>query len=416
MTTVIRCGRLFTGTGEDVVGGTTVVIENGRIAGVERGLSAGPKGAEVIDASRHFVMPGMIDSHLHIMGANTNDFLRERFAVPSGLSLLRASRHIETLLAAGVTTVRDCGGLHALNLKRAVREGVIPGPRIVAAGYVLTQTFGHADDHYLPIDWIDQRKTGRGYSLVCDGADECRKATRHALREGADFIKICTSGGIMSALDTPEHVQFDIPEIEAIVGSARDGLTFVASHAQNDIAIRNAILGGCRTIEHGFGIGDRTIELAKERGTIFVPTLGLDRAIIDGGVAAGFESWAVDKMIAYWEIEIDHTRRLYERGVTMAIGSDFLGSPLSRMGRNARELALLSEYCGLEPRDILVAATRNGAAACGLERETGTIEAGKSADLVIVDGDPLASVAILEDQAAIKGVLKEGKVAVNRGL
>ena len=416
MTTVIRCGQLFTATGEDVISGATVVIENGRIAGVERGLASGPKGAEVIDASKYFVMPGMIDSHLHLMGANTNDFMRERFAVPSGLSLLRASRHIEALLGAGFTTVRDCGGLHALNLRRAITEGVIPGPRIVAAGHVLTQTFGHADDHYLPIEWVDHRATGRGYTLVCDGVDECRKATRHALREGADFIKICTSGGIMSALDTPEHVQFGIPEIEAVVASARDGLTFVASHAQNDTAIRNAILGGCRTVEHGFGIGDETIRLARERGTIFVPTLGLDRAIIDGGVAAGFEGWAVDKMISCWEIEIEHTRRLYESGVTMAIGSDFLGSPLSRMGQNARELSLLAQYCGLEPRDILIAATRNGAAACALEREIGTIEAGKSADLVIVDGDPLASVSILEDWAAIKGVLKEGKVASNRGL
>ena len=416
MTTVIRCGRLFTATGEDVIGGATVVIENGRIAGIDRGLTAGPKGAEVIDASKRFVMPGMIDSHLHILGATTNDFFRERFAVPNGLSLIRASRQIEGLLAAGFTTVRDCGGTHALHLKRAIREGLIQGPRIVAAGYVLSQTFGHGDDHYLPVEWVDFRKTGRGFSLLCDGADECRKAARHALRDGADFIKICTSGGIMSALDTPEHVQFGIPEIEAVVESARDALTFVASHAQNDTAIRNAIVGGCRTIEHGFGVSDETIELARERGTIFVPTLGLDRAIIDGGIAAGFESWAVDKTVAYWEIEIDHTRRLYQQGVTMAIGSDFLGSPLSRMGRNARELTLLAEYCGLDPRDILIAATRNGAAACGLERETGTIEAGKSADLVIVDGDPLASIAVLEDPASIKGVLKDGKVSVNRGL
>ena len=204
--------------------------------------------------------------------------------------------------------------------------------------------------------------------------------------------------------------------LKAVVDEAKRSHKYVLAHAYTADAIRRCMEAGIRTIEHGFGVSDETIELAKERGTIFVPTLGLDRAIIDGGIAAGFESWAVDKMVAYWEIEIDHTRRLYQQGVTMAIGSDFLGSPLSRMGRNARELSLLAEYCGLDPRDILIAATRNGAAACGLERETGTIEAGKSADLVTVDGDPLASVAILEDQAAIKGVLKEGKVAVNRGL
>ncbi len=415
-TTLLRCGRLFTGTGEQVIGGATVVIEKGRIAGVDRSLTTGPKDAEVIDASKHFVMPGLIDSHLHIIGAASDDFMRERFAVPSGLSLLRASRHVESLLAAGFTTVRDCGGTHALHLKRAVREGVILGPRIIAAGFVLTQTFGHCDDHYLPIEWVDHRKTGRGYSLVCDGADECRKATRYSLREGADFIKICTSGGIMSARDTPEHVQFCLAEIEAIVAAARDGHTFVASHAQNDIAIRNAILGGCRTIEHGFGIGDETVKLAKSRGTIFVPTLGLDRAIIDGGVAAGFDDWAVAKMTAYWEMEIDHTRRLYKQGVTMAIGSDFLGSPLSRMGKNARELTLLTQYCGLEAHEILVAATRNGATACGIDSETGTIEEGKSADLIIVNGDPLTAISVLEDQTAIKGVIKEGRVCVDRGL
>lgn len=411
---VIENTTLISGTGEEPREDVSIFIEGSRIKAIGRGEGRGLRQeVRTIHGEGMYVMPGLIDSHLHLLGMRSDDFVKEKFVVSEKLALLRAAEDVRELLESGFTTVRDCGSCLAIYLRDAILEGTLRGPRIVASGFMLSQTFGHGDDHYLPPSWVDYRESKRGFSLLCDGEAECKKATRYALRTGADFIKICTSGGILSSLDTPEHVQFSRGEIEAMVEVAQQSSTFVASHAQNDTAIKNAILAGVKTIEHGFGLTEETIELAKSYHTIFCPTLSLDQAIKDKGEGV-YPPWAVEKQKAYWEQEIEDTRHLYEAGLTVAIGTDFLGSPLSRMGENAKELELLVQYCGLSPMEVIVAATLHGAMACGLGDSIGSIEEGKVADLLVLDRDPLEDIHILQKREHIPLVLKEGEIVVNR--
>jgi len=226
--------------------------------------------------------------------------------------------------------VKDCGGF-GIYLKKAIAEGTIRGPRILSAGYVLSQTAGHGDVHFIPVEWVDARVSKRGTFLVmpllCDGVPECIKAARYTLREGADFIKIMASGGVLSMIDKPEHTQFTPQELEAIVEEARHVEKFVTAHCQGTEAMKNCIKAGVRTIDHAFYPDDEVIELAmKSKDLIFVPTLSI------------------------------------------------------------------------------------------LHRIIGTIEPGKLADIIIVGGDPVKDIRVLQDTSKIEMVMKAGKIEVDRGL
>jgi imidazolonepropionase-like amidohydrolase len=416
---VIKGGNLIDGTGAKPVKNSVVLIEGERITAVgKEGEVDIPKKAKKteIDASKNTVMPGLIDSHLHFMGLKTDRLLEEDFIRPHQLALIKSVYDAVDLLEAGFTTVKDCGGF-GIYLKRAIAEGTTRGPRILSSGYVLSQTAGHGDTHYVPIEWVDARVTKRGMSLLCDGVSECIKAARYALREGADFIKICTSGGVMSMIDRPEHTQFTLEEIKAIVEEARHAGKFVTAHCQGTEAMKNSIIAGVKTIDHAFYPDDEVIAMAKKRkDVIFVPTLSINWRIITEGEKAGYPPWAVSKGKEVWEIAVKNIAKLHRSGLTIASATDFAGSPLLKMGTNAMELELLIKHCGFKPMDTIVAATQNGAKACGLEKETGTITKGKLADIIVVDGDPLRDIKVLQDKDKIKLVIKEGKVEVNRGI
>lgn len=416
---VIKGGNLIDGTVAKPIKNSVIVVEGARITAVgkEGDLDIQKKAKKtLIDASGKTVMPGLIDSHLHLMGMKTDRILEEEIVRPHQLGLIKSVYDAVDLLEAGFTTVKDCGGF-GIYLKRAIAEGTTRGPRILSAGYVLSQTAGHGDTHYIPVEWVDARISKRGMSLLCDGKEECIKAARFALREGADFIKICTSGGVMSMIDRPEHAQFTLEEIKAIVEEARHVGKFVTAHCQGTEAMKNSIMAGVKTIDHAFYPDDEVIEMAKQRkDVIFVPTLSINWRIVTEGENAGYPPWAVMKGKEAWEIAVKNISKLYRAGLTIASATDFTGSPLLKMGTNAMELELLIKYCGFKPIDAIVAATQDGAKACGLERETGTIEKGKLADVIIVDGDPLKDVKILQDKSKIKMVMKEGKIEVNRNV
>jgi len=415
---VIKGGNLIDGTGAKPLKNSVVVIEGARITAVgKEGDVDIPKRARKteVDASKKTVMPGLIDSHLHLVGMKTDRILEEDLVRPQQLGLIKSVYDAVDLLEAGFTTVKDCGGF-GIYLKRAIAEGTTRGPRILSAGYVLSQTAGHGDVHYIPVEWVDARVSKRGMSLLCDGVDECIKAARYALREGADFIKICTSGGVMSMIDRPEHTQFTLEEIKAIVEEARHVGKFVTAHCQGTEAMKNSITAGVKTIDHAFYPDDEVIGMAKKKkDVIFVPTLSINWRIVTEGEKAGYPSWAVTKGKEVWEITIKNIAKLYKAGLTIASATDFVGSPLLKMGTNAMELELLIKHCGFKPMDAIIAATRNGAKACGLENEIGTIEKGKLADIIIVDGDPLKDIKVLQDTNKIKMVMKEGKIEVKRG-
>jgi imidazolonepropionase-like amidohydrolase len=417
--TVIKGGNLIDGTGAKSKKNSLVVIEGARITAVgEEGEVKIPKGDKKteVDAFGKTVMPGLIDSHLHLIGMKTDRFIEEQFVRPPQLGLIKSVYDAIDLLEAGFTTVKDCGGF-GIYLKRAIAEGTTRGPRILSAGYTLSQTAGHGDTHFIPVEFVEARVSKRGMSLLCDGVAECIKAARYALREGADFIKVMASGGVMSMVDRPEHTQFTLEELKAIVEEARHVRKFVTAHCQGTEAMKNCIITGVKTIDHAFYPDDEVIEMAKKReDVVFVPTLSINWRIVTEGEKAGYPLWAVQKGKEVWEITKKNIARLYKAGLTIASATDFCGSPLLKQGDNAMELELLVKHCGFKPIDAIVAATRNGAKACGLENEVGTIEKGKLADIMIVDGDPLEDIRVLQDKKRIKMVMKEGKIEARRGI
>lgn len=420
---VIKGGNLIDGTSAKLLKNSVIVVEGARITvvGKEGDVDIPKKVKKTeIDASKKTVMPGLIDSHLHLVGMKTDRMLEEELVRPPQLGLIKSVYDTVDLLEAGFTTVKDCGGF-GIYLKRAIAEGTTRGPRILSAGYVLSQTGGHGDVHFVPVDWVDARTSKRGsmlvMSLLCDGVEECIKAARYALREGADFVKVCTSGGVMSMIDRPEHTQFTLEEIKAIVEEARHAGKFVTAHCQGTEAMKNSIIAGVKTIDHACYPDDEVIEMAKKKkDVVFVSTLSIMLRIITEGEKAGYPPWALSKGKEAWELTLKNIAKLHKAGLTIASATDFVGSPLLKMGTNAMELELLVKHCGFKPMDAIVAATRNGAKACGLENEIGTIEKGKLADIIIVDGDPLKDVKVLQDKNKIKMVMKDGKIEANRGI
>jgi imidazolonepropionase-like amidohydrolase len=397
-------GNLFKGS---------VVVDDGKIVDVGSvGSVEVPKDAEVIDLGGMYLLPGLIDAHLHLVGMRTGDFVKEPLLTPYETFVARVVKDLEELIYSGFTTVGDAGSLIAVKVKQAVNEGTIVGPRIVAAGLTLSPTFGHGDTHYLPIEYVDFRTTRKLTplaSLICDGVDECRKAARYALREDADFIKIMATGGVLSQKDRPEYRQFTLEEIKAIVDEARAAGRFVHAHAQGTEGIKNAILGGVKVIAHAIYIDEECSALAKDLDVVVVPTLSIVDRILAIGSKIGIPEWGLKKAEEASKAHISNIRKAYKLGVKIATGTDFCGGPL-RMGDNALEIKLLVEKVGMEPKEALIAATKVAAEAVGLKDKVGTIEKGKIADLIAVSGNPLSNLDILMSKDNIKLVIKEGKI------
>ncbi|MGC9180965.1 amidohydrolase family protein [Thermogladius sp.] len=418
----------------------TILIDNARVLDVKKGrivenarllvegkyiADVGTSGEvdasradRVIDAGGRVVMPGLIDAHMHLSGLRTGDVVKEPLLTSYETLVARAVRDLEALAEAGFTTVVDAGGLIALGLKQAVEEGTVVGPRIVAAGAPLSQTFGHGDTHYLPLEMSDVRSPYRirpFASLICDGVDECRKAARYALRMGSDFIKIFTTGGVMSQRDRPEYTQFTLEEIKAIVEEAKAAGRFVHAHAEGDKGIVNALLGGVKVIAHADMIDETGIQLALEKDAVVVPTLAVSEHILTYGRELGLPDWALEKESFLFKYHVDRARAAWRAGVKLATGTDFWGgSRAFRHGDNALELVLFVEKIGMPPIEALRAATINAAEAAGLRDQTGSLEKGKLADLIIVDGNPLDDPRVLLDKNRILLAMKAGSILKDR--
>jgi imidazolonepropionase-like amidohydrolase len=410
----IKSGLLIDGTGNTPLHDVFVVVNNGKIDSISKRVDS---SLEVLDAGNLTVMPGMIDSHLHIAGHWTDKFVEETIVRPTELLLIKAIYDIQDLLDAGFTTVRDCGGTNGPYLRMAVEAGITRGPRIVASGRVLTQTFGHGDEHFFSLEIAKRRseyKEGMG-SIICDGVPECMRAARLSLREGANFIKICSTGGVMSERDKPNDEQFTIEEIGAIVNEARKVGTFVASHAQGARGIKNALVAGVKTIEHGIYIDEEAAKMMIEKDAIVVPTFSIVHQLIAKGREAGTPEWGLKKSMEVIEDHIKNISAAKKLGVKIATGTDFIGTPMLKFGNNAMELQLLVEKCNFTPMEAIVAATKTSAQACGLTKMTGTLEAGKFADLIAVKGNPLNDIGLLQKRDNIRLVVKEGAINAKRG-
>jgi imidazolonepropionase-like amidohydrolase len=409
MRSFIENARLIDGVAAEPAEGVNLLIEDGAIAAI--GPFVAPDGAdETIDAAGKTVLPGMIDAHLHLMGIRAYDPVLASLEDP----FLRAARgvaDVRKLIEAGFTAVRCAGSNLGVSLNAAVEEGTIPGPRIVASHLAISQTAGHGDLHMLPPDWLTGPYAG---SRIADGPDECRKAVREQIRAGAGVIKIMTTGGVLSEKDSPRHPQFVDEEVAAMVEEAhRVGLK-VMSHAQSEVGIQLALRNGVDTIEHAIYLDAETIDLLLEKDAVVVPTFAIVDAIVNFGRAAGLPEYAMKKAEESHQAHLESIRRAFEAGVKIALGTDFAGPAGVAHGDNAVELEILVKQVGMSPMEAIASGTRIAAEALGLEDEIGTLSAGKTADLLIVEGDPSKDVGILRQKAAIELVMKAGRVVVDR--
>jgi imidazolonepropionase-like amidohydrolase len=406
MTTAITNCTLIDGTGADPLPNATIVIEGERIE--RAGAGDPPRDAQVIDAGGRVVMPGLIDSHVHLYGRVTN--MQERLLTPPSLQLFYSARNAVRTLDAGVTSVRDASG-SPLGFKMAIERGLIPGPRMRISVSALSQTGGHGDGT-MPAGVNPGAITGgRGPEwphTVVDGENEVRVAVRQLLRSGADFIKLCSTGGVMSPADEPTHTQFTPDEIAVMVyEAAAVGKTCMA-HAQGTQGILNAVLAGVESIEHGIYVDDQCMSEMKKRGTFLVPTLVAPVWVLRHSerVPGSVLPQSVRKTK---EVMEDHKRNIGEAmraGVKVAMGTD---SGVGHHGSNAEELQIMVE-CGMTPMQAIVASTKTASECIHMADDVGTLEPGKFADLLIVNGDPLDDIAVLQDKGKLSLIMQGGSI------
>ncbi|HSU79208.1 MAG TPA: amidohydrolase family protein [Candidatus Angelobacter sp.] len=397
----LKGGLLISGTGGEPQENAGVLIEGDKIvaAGPADAISV-PEGVEVVDVAGKVIMPGLIDAHVHIVGTRDLNLMMAAFE-PTEVQLGRALKDLPKLIEAGFTAVRDVGSPVALHIRNLIKEGVYNGPRIKTSYKILGQTGGHGDLHMLPKEFNTNR--------VCDGVDDCRKAAREQFRAGADFIKICSSGGVLSEKDDPRSPQLTVEEIAAIVYEAEAVGSFVASHAQSTQGIINALKAGVKTIEHGILIDEEGIALMLDNEAILVPTLAIVKRIVDFGDQYGVPEFGLRKARAFYDIHIENMKKAYSAGVKIAAGTDFAGCDPVDHGGNAYELELLVTDVGLTPMEAIVAGTKHAAETMGMGDQIGTIERGKYADLIVVDGNPLQDIKVLTETTNIIQVYVGGQ-------
>lgn len=401
--TALRAGTLFDGTDGRTVTDVTILIRDGRIVEVGPGVSV-PAGAREIDLSGWTVLPGFIDLHTHVtgdpedLGADRGAFL---FRYPERSALVGV-RNAETTLLAGFTTIRDVGapGSTALALRDAIQEGIVPGPRMITA-IGLGTTGSHCDPTTGVRPGTADVEARRSY--VFDGPEQAEHMVRKAVRDGADLIKVCATAGVLSLTEEIGPAQMTRDELEAVVSTAAMLNRRVAAHAHGLEGIQNAVRAGITTIDHGSVLDEAIIEEMKERGTWLVPTMMAYEGVLEMAEAGFLPPGPTQKTFEIAPLVRDSHRRAFAAGIPVAFGTD---AGVFAHGRNAREFQLMVE-AGLSPRDALLSATRNAAEALGRSEDLGTVEPGRWADLVAVQGNPLEDITILQD---VGFVMKEGVV------
>ena len=402
--TLIHAGELLAVPGESPSVRQTIVVENNEIKEVLSGFAdaADFEGdVTVIDLSDHFVLPGLMDMHVHLQFELGPKNDRDSLKMSDQLMQMRSIHFAMNTLRAGFTTVRDVGSSsqEMYAMRDAIENGWIDGPRIIAAGGVGI-TGGHADISGVNPDLMEMFTSPN----VCDGPYDCRRAARNVIKYGADWIKITSTGGVMTDRATGTGQQMEMDELKEIVLAAARMGRKVASHAHGEEGIIAALEAGVASIEHGSYTGPRAIKLFKETGAYLVPTLLAGKTVVTLAVEADFMSDAVEaKAIRVGNDMAGSFEKAHKAGVNIAYGTD---SGISRHGTNAEEAVLMVEH-GMSESDVLVAATINAADLLDMSDSIGTIEAGKSADIIAVDASPLENIDELLD---VDFVMKSGKV------
>lgn len=401
---LFRNGRLFDGLGAESREGFEVLVEGARIKEVaDTPISA--SGARVVDLAGRTLMPGLIDAHFHAVAADPNIGHVEN--MPASLIAQYSRGFLEASVARGFTTIRDAGGAD-YGLARAIDSGLIAGPRLFYSGRALSQTGGHGDfrpyeqEHALCSCGLGARV----FSRIVDGVPEVRRAARDELRKGATQIKIMASGGVASPSDPTWVLQFSEEEIRAAVWEAHSWRTYVMAHAYTPEAIRRCVEYGVRSIEHGNLIDAETAAYVAEQGAYVVPTLSTYDALSRHGAALGFPKVSLDKLSSVHAAGLEALELLRAAGVKMGFGTDLLGAMHEHQ---LSEFAIRADV--LPVAEVLRQATSINGELLQHPGELGVVAAGALADLIVVDGDPVADIGLLSGQGeAIPMVMIGGEV------
>ncbi|HOB29797.1 MAG TPA: amidohydrolase family protein [Bacillota bacterium] len=410
---IIKNVMVFDGSGSVPWGPATVIVEGDRISKLgpldelELPEEVGT-GWWVIDGQGKLLMPGLVDCHVHITGSCDPDEVKAlKELVPH--AAIRSTINARDTLEAGFTAVRDAGGGNLIDvaLKQAINEGLVPGPRLQVACRGLSITGGHGDSRN---GWPPEIEFKGRY--VVDSPDEARRAAREQLRDGADHIKLHATGGVMSEGDLPTARGLTVEEMRAAIEEAHNVGKKTMAHAQGSTGIKNAILAGISSIEHGFYLTDEIIELMLKKDVFLVATLCAVHHIVEKGIEGGIPKYGVEKAREAKQAHLDSFLKAYKAGVKIAMGTD-AATPFNCHGNNAQELELMVN-AGMKPRDALVSATARGAELMGWGDRMGQVKLGFWADLILVDGNPLEDVKVLQDKRNIKLVIKGGEIQVDR--
>jgi len=404
---VLKGGLLIDGNGK-AIENSILVMKGDKIEEIGTGETITiPEEADVIDTTSKTVMPGLIEAHVHLYGMKSMN-LMDYFVEPPELRAIRVTMGMWKLIDSGFTTARECGSPNGLFLKTAVEERSIIGPRLLACGGVISQTGGEGDylPHSIPIEWIKQR----GPTKIADGVEECRSIVREQLREGADFVKIVSSGGVWSEKDQPTTSRYTLDEIRVIVEEAHNAGAKVASLIQGSQQwIKDLVSAGVDSLEHGIYLEDEVIEMIAEKGTYLMPTLAIAEAISSKGSSSGLPEAMVSRIReAHDGVQRRSFKKAWKAGIKIGCGSNYAYDPFAPMGENAVELKLHG-MAGRSPMEVIISATKINAEALGIDDKLGTLEAGKLADVIIVNGNPIKNISILCDKENIEKIYKSGE-------
>jgi len=401
---LIHNGTLIDGTGKPPVSDAAILIRDDVIeyVGPEDSLKLSGVKIRKVDADGGFLLPGFIDSHLHLMA---NGFhMEDTMYNPLSLFFYKGVENMRRTVNAGVTTVRD-GGLADYGVKMAVEKGLITGPRMQISVTPLSITGGHFD--FWLKSGFDMKISYPGFpDSICDGIEDVRRKVREIMRAGAEVIKVMATGGVISANDSPEHPQFSKEEFKVIIDEARTRGLKTMAHAHGAEGIKNAVEAGIDSVEHGTYLDREAIDMILEREVYLVPTLITQQFNKIAAESGSIPEYGVDDAIRIADIHKKNMEKAYKAGVTLLMGTD---CGVIEHGVNLQELGFLCEI-GMTPMEAIMSATKVAAECLGWQDKIGTLEAGKLADIVISKTDPLSDINSLGNPDNIRMVLKEGKI------
>ena len=398
---ILRNGLLLDTRAGMVVGTRDIVVEKGRIAEVSEN-AASRDGVAEIELAGKILMPGLCDAHVHVIASSAS--FPQLLTWSPLYTAARASELLRAMVDRGFTTVRDCGGAD-FGLARAVDEGLLDGPRILYAGHAISQTGGHGDMRGPGENW-DNCCCCAGLGVIADGVSEMRRACREEIRKGANFIKIMASGGTASPTDRISSTQFADEEVQAAIEEAEAAEIYVAAHVYTARAANRVLRAGVRSIEHGNLIDEETFDLLKENDAFLVPTMATYQAMVTEGREAGIPADSITKVHEVFEAGKENAAKAHAAGVNMVFGTDLLGT---MQRHQLSEFAIRSEF--QTPAETIRSATVTAAELFNEVGETGELIEGARGDMIVLDGDPLQDIGVMQDpDRYLKLVVKGGTV------